>query len=345
MSRTIEIRPGDLDADRDAAVALLSRHMNPAYDRRRFDWVYRENPAGPGRIWLALDGGTGEAIGTAGALPRRMYVNGAYAMGWALTDFCISDTHRSLGPALRLQRTCLEGLAADGVVFWYDFPGPGMEAVYRRLGISPRVHVTRFARPLKTYAKLRQRLGSPMLARAASLAADLAVAWATRLPRDEGPLAVGLHAAPCGEEFTALAERVSPRHAVCVWRSAQYLNWRYCDNPIQPHEFVTARLESRLVAYAVVTRDTDTPTLVDLFGEAEAVRPLIRSTVAHLRKRGAVGVSAWLADSHPWAALLRDVGFRPRETAPVMVGASPDSPWARVINDTSWFLVYGDRDT
>jgi hypothetical protein len=345
LSVAIKTRPGDPEADRSAVIALLSRHVNPAYDRRRFEWVYRDNPAGPGRLWVAVDGSTGDLIGTAGALPRRMCIDGTQVTGWALTDFCISDTFRSLGPALRLQRACLEDLAGDGGALWYDFPGRSMEAVYRRLGVPPCANVRRWVRPLRTYAKLRERLGSGILARAASLPVDLAIAWATRAPRASSPVSVAPHPGPLGDEFTDLAHRVTPAAGICVWRSAEYLNWRYHDNPVQPHELVTARLAGRLVAYAVLTRDGDAATLVDLFGETEPLRALVRGTMARLRTRGSLGVSAWVGETHPYASLLRELGFRPRETAPVVAGAVAGSPWARAIHDASWLLTYGDRDT
>lgn len=345
MRAGIKVRPGDVETDSRAVIGLLSSHLNPAYDRQRFDWVYQRNPAGPGRFWVAVDDSTGELIGTAGALPRELCVAGARLVGWVLTDFCISETHRSLGPALQLQRACLEQLAADGARVWYDFPGRGMEAVYRRLGVSSHTSLRRFVRPLRTYAKLRERLGSSLLARPASIAADLALAWTTRTPKSAAAVGVAIHSARCGEEFTALARRESPQRGLCVWRSAEYLNWRYRDNPIQPHDLVTARCEGRLVAYAALTRDTEAPTLVDLFGEGEPLRALIATTVSLLRTRGAMGVNAWLRDSHPWAALLQALGFRPRETAPVIVGFSAGSSCARAIEDGGWFLTYGDRDT
>lgn len=345
IGQTIKIRPGDVTADRSAVIGLLSRYVNPAYDGRRFDWAYRDNPAGPGRLWLAMDGSSGDLVGTAGAVPRRMYVAGSHLVGWVLTDFCISDTHRSLGPALQLQRACLEELAADGVPVWYDFPGRSMEAVYRRLGLAPRTHLRRLVRPLRTYAKLRERLGSAILARPVSLAADLALAWATRVARARGSVVVASHPAPCGEEFTALARRESRQQGICVWRSAEHLNWRYCDNPFQPHDLVTARRAGQLVAYAAVTRDAEAPTVVDLFGEPEPLRTLVGSTVARLHRRGALSVSTWLRESHPWAALLRDLGFRPREIAPVMVGTSSGSSSTPALDEAGWLLTHGDRDT
>ena len=33
----VKVRPGDTESDRDPAIQLLRRHVNPAYDRKRFD--------------------------------------------------------------------------------------------------------------------------------------------------------------------------------------------------------------------------------------------------------------------------------------------------------------------
>jgi hypothetical protein len=223
-----------------------------------------------------------------------------------------------------------------------------MEAVYRRLGVPSRAHVRRLVRPLRTYRKLAERLRSPIVARSVSLVADLALAWGARPPRHRAGFVVAAHPGRCGEEFTALARRVSRQYLVCVWRSADYLNWRYCDNPIQRHEIVTARLEGNLVAYVVIARDAYTATVVDLFGEAEpwSIGQLVRATVALLRRSGSASVNLWLRDSHPWLPTLARLGFRPRETAPVVVDAPAGSRWLpRVTDESNWFLSYGDRDS
>ena len=70
----IAIRPGTLECDRLPAIGLLARHLNPAYDTARFDWLHTQNPAGPGRFWMAVDSDTGESVGTAAAFPRLFSV-------------------------------------------------------------------------------------------------------------------------------------------------------------------------------------------------------------------------------------------------------------------------------
>jgi len=62
---TVVVRPGDLDAHREAVIELFVRHLNPLYDAARFEWVYRRNPDGPGRLWVAVDDASGELAGAA----------------------------------------------------------------------------------------------------------------------------------------------------------------------------------------------------------------------------------------------------------------------------------------
>ena len=96
----VKVRPGDIGSDRDAAIQLLRRHVNSAYDRKRFDWLYHAGPAGQGRLWMAEDASTGEMVGVAGAFPRRMVTERGPITAWLLGDFCVAETHRALGPAL-----------------------------------------------------------------------------------------------------------------------------------------------------------------------------------------------------------------------------------------------------
>jgi hypothetical protein len=341
----VKVRPGDIESDRDTAIQLLRRHVNPAYDRKRFDWLYHAGPAGQGRLWLAEDASTGETVGMAGAFPRRMATERGLITGWLLGDFCVAETHRALGPALQLQRACLDDLAADGVAFCYDFPSRSMEAIYRRLRIIPSLQLRRLVRPLRISHRLRQRGG--VFAGLLGSAIDLWLGLASRPPRMPRGLAVGLHLGRCGEEFSELARRVGMTNGICGERSAEYLNWRYLDSPLDHHELLTARSNGTLVGYVAVAREAHLATLVDVFsGADEAISvALVRHAVARLWTQGVADVRMAVAAPDPWLARLTRIGFRPRGVAPVIVhslaGAGPNG---KDLAHATWFLTHGDRD-
>ena len=91
----IIVRPGMLNLDGDGIVSLLSNHLNPLYDRRRFEWQYQASPEGLARNWIAEDLHAGAPIGIASAFPRRIYVENSEKVCWLLGDFCIADSYRS----------------------------------------------------------------------------------------------------------------------------------------------------------------------------------------------------------------------------------------------------------
>lgn len=341
----VKIRPGDVEGDRDGAIRLLTRYVNPAYDRRRFDWLYQAAPAGPGRLWMAEDGSTGDVVGMAGAFPRRMIVAGRTVTGWLLGDFCIAETHRALGPALQLQRACLDDLVADGVPFCYDFPSRAMEAIYRRLRVAPSLRFVRMVRPLRIAHRLKQRAGAGL--GAIGRLADVALGWTARSARSTPGLTVAVHAGRCGEEFSDLARQTGSAHGICGERSARYLDWRYLDNPVQMHELLTARRGSTLVGYAALAREGAGVTLVDVFTvpDEQVLSALLRHAVARAWTQGATDLRTALVASPASVARFSRLGFRPRGESPVVVYAPAGTELhAAFLHHPTWFLTHGDRD-
>src|SRR5262245_1132324 len=84
---SVRIRPADLDIDAEFIVAAVRTHLNPAADHARFNWLYRRNPDGEARAWIAEDGNTGVPVGLAAAFPRQIYLRGRPTLGWILGDF------------------------------------------------------------------------------------------------------------------------------------------------------------------------------------------------------------------------------------------------------------------
>src|SRR5688500_13696162 len=83
----------------------------PAALAPRFDWLYRRNPAGPARVWL-LCTPTGEAVGGLSVFPRRFWAGGRHLSGAIVGDMIVLPAHRTLGPALMLQRAVQARLEA-----------------------------------------------------------------------------------------------------------------------------------------------------------------------------------------------------------------------------------------
>ncbi len=326
-------------------------YLNPLADAPRFEWLYKRNPNGKVRAWLALD--NDDIIATAAVFPRRAYFNKIESLAWVLGDFCVSDRHRSLGPAVALQRALLQAADSSGVPISYDFPSAAMAAVYKRLKIEPFGQMVRMAKVLRVDKKLRDRIGYERLAKTVVPVGNaiLEATAAVFQPSVDKTLKTSLQRSKCGSEFDALAERVGLGFDFCVRRSAEYLNWRYLENPYKKHELITVGRNGSLLGFLVFSQTGPDTEIVDVFGEdnVSVIGRLISEVVELLRRRGAMTISAELIASHPWIGLFKKFGFYSRETKPLMVYASDQARPLGINNvessHSAWFITGGDRDS
>lgn len=345
---TLWIRRADLLRDRRPLIDFFRQFLTPNSDDRRFDWLYLQNLHGPARVWLAEERDAGEIIGAAAAFPRRFSFRGEECMGFILGDFCLHPRYRSLGPAVQLQRACLEQVASKGDSIVLDFPSEGMLAVYKRLRLELQGRMIRLAKPLRTDRKVAEIVKSRMIARGISAVGNTMLGWRDQWPSSQLSAELALHQGPCEEEFSMLAAKIPIEGTLCTVRTAAYLNWRFLAHPSAGFEILTARRDGILVGYLIFAQDRGDGRIADLMGinDTDLLRSLIARAVQLLRERGVMTVSAAIAASHPLVHLFETMGFHRRDSCAVLfwtpIAASADSEKKPAIG---CFLMDGDRDS
>jgi len=344
--RRLRIRSADLRADRALIVDCLRRYLAANADEARYDWLYLGNPHGPASVWIAEDEDRGETVGVASAFPRRATLEGTETLGWVLGDFCIRDEYRTLGPALQLNRACLEAVDHGSAGFCYDFPSRSMMAVYRRLRLAPIGNVVRFARVLRWGRRLRRAVTPPALGAVVGTIASVADLVPPSRAQSSAGLSMRRQADACGGEFDELdrARRVGTR--LHLDRSAAHLNWRYRAKPGSGYEMLTARDARGLRGYAVFSMEEGDAQVADLSALDEATaQALLDEMAAHLWRQGAATVSMPLLASSPLVATLRRNGFHPREASPVVFHGGPAFRGRPALVEADLPLLHGDRES
>jgi hypothetical protein len=340
----VSIRKADLDADRESLIAVMARNLPRRTDDRTFDWLYHENPEGKASVWLANAMDCKTVIGAAAAFPRRMSIEGSDVTGWVLGDFCIDQQYRSLGPALQLQRACLEFTKSRA--FCYDFPSASMAAIYERLGVAVTAKMLRLAKPLRIDRKLREWVNVPIAGRAIAALGNAVIKIAGNTAWRDPSLELAVHDGPYDSEFTNLGQ-TQGWVGTSIRRSADYLNWRYRNNPLLHHECITARRHGSLVGYLVFCQLGEAGILMDLFGENDrtVVKGLLGDVVRRLVARQVMTISVWLNEFHPWRGWYFEAGFRVRGSAPWVCVSSSSMASVLGAREAKWFLMQGDRDS
>jgi hypothetical protein len=221
-----------------------------------------------------------------------------------------------------------------------------MMPVYRRLRTGAVRPMGRFVKVLRAGAVLGRYVKRSAIARPIGAALDVALAYRGRSGPGVGAVAVEVLSGRCDQEFSALSTQAAGRYVFCLERTAEYLNWRYRDNPVREHEILTARIGRDLVAFAVFTQEKGAGTLVDAFGlpDPKVVSGVLQGAVALARRRGCSTLGFSIVDSHPWYRSVRRLGFSRRETRPVVVLAPTEETGPPVNGVEALFLTQGDSD-
>ena len=162
---TISVRSVDLETERTELLSILGRNLPEIPHARRFEWLYRNHPAGASWAWFAYDAQNRRPVGAASVFPRAMWAGDKVQICGQVGDFAIDREYRSLGPALALQRATFVPVQQGTLGWTYDCPPHerGM-STFRRLGMSPNTRMQRYVRLLRTSRQVGKVLGNNRLA-------------------------------------------------------------------------------------------------------------------------------------------------------------------------------------
>ena len=306
-------------------------------DERKFDWLYVENPTGAPTTWLLECGN--EVVGVSSAFRRRLRADGRALDAWVLGDFCVAKEHRSLGPAMALQRAACERVDKGEAELWYDFPSRTMSAIYARMGVKPGGEMVRLVYPLRVDRMLEKKMPNGFVASGLREVGNKVLAGRDAVRRRDASIEVSLR----GRDFESGFEPgMEARGGISLERSAAYLNWRYRADPRGPASILSAHRGGGEGGFVVFRCGDEDVHIEDAFGvlDTALLRELVLEVIEIARSRDAVSVTVGLSGQHSWMGAFEKLGFHRRDTVPFFVYARPGvlKPGA------PWFLMSGDRD-
>lgn len=319
-------------SDDERVIALLTRHVTAGDARRRYDWIYRRNPQGPARMWLAVDPVSDEILGFTSIFARDYAVQGLVVAGGVGFDAFVPPRHRRRGLALRMHQHAHAAMLRGDVPYRFIAGTPTPANVRQLVRAGGRV-----------IGGLRY-LGLPLDARGAELLfrhghADdtrhLTGGWmidrllsATRrlLLGGSGALTARPLTTVDGSSFDNLWLRLAAQLAVVGRRDAAVLRWRYLENPVAPQELIAIELGRQLVGWAAVELSSRGALVVDhlLPLDGTLLRRAVAALVAHLAERRVGRIMIRCNLDGPYARPLLRLGFLPgRHSNPfVLMGGS-----------------------
>lgn len=334
--------------ERDAIVALWNRNL-PMATAERYRWLYE---TGPSVSWLATTD-AGQTVGATGLMRRTMKLGDRICRVGQAIDLNVDHEHRTIGPALKLQRALTGSLAKQDMPLVYAIPSPQADGVMRRIGYKLLGTVDRWTKPLRSEYKLRNYVKFALPAKAAGFVVDRALKWGS---------AERLHRTPPGcrveivERFDArfddLWQAASREFSIIGERNAAYLNWRYEECPDALYRaFCLVDKTNRLLGYLVFYVDAQGFAWISdlLFADPAVLDALLAEFVRYQRSQPVKAIHFTYFGTRIVTDCMQRFGFLKRHSDrrlyAYLAQGGADSDQAAILNRENWFLTKADSDT
>lgn len=123
-------------------------------------------------------------------------------------------------------------------------------------------------------------------------------------------------------EFDLLEKDARDNFDFCLAKNAEYLNWRYIENPY-PYQCYSIRKEGKLTGYIIIRLDStgEGATIADCYSTKDSLREFSASFSAillSLSKSGVKKIGLWASDSSYLKKIFTSFGFLKRQYINIM---------------------------
>jgi len=340
------VAAGDLHADRESVIALWKINpLQPALADAKYQWFYLDNPNGPTRQLLLHHGPQAECVGAAGMVTRQFVARGAALSAGLLTDLFVQSAHRSLLPALLLQKTMRAvGLAQHDFV--YGYPNDKSLPIVRRVGYTTLGHLAKFVCLLRHHEHLGRWLPRGP-SRVAGAIVDHLLPLVFRPHRHllKGWRGEWLEAVD--DRFDALWKRTAQVDGIIGVRDRRFLSWRFFDRPSHSYRVfvLSPRQGTEIAGYAVCEALGNTLHIRDMLVAPQASgaqRVLIHLLALQARAQGHTRLSFEFLGDEASRRALRAAGMHERGKTPLVVAFRPEM--MATVERLDWYLTAADTE-
>jgi hypothetical protein len=342
------VTPGALDAHSADVLTLWTNGLtHGGKPEAKLSWYYRENVQGAPTLFFLRQAADTNPVGVAAVGVRLMRFNNQLISAGALVDFVIKPEHRTLFPALLLQRTLREkSLTAHSVL--YGLPNPKSLAVVKRAGYDMAGQMVRRARVVRTASYLTRYIPH-WLARLAGPVVDFVRLSTLRLslPRNDF-LSQWINQPDA--RFDTLWQSVNIEDTLIGQRDCAFLHWRFTRSPLNTYKFFVLETKAhRLVAYAVCEERECVLHVRDFLVDpslAGAFPALWSKLIVDTHQRGNSAISVEFLGNADISRAIESAGLRHRESRPLYISVDPfaDSALLTLKNEKAWYLTSADED-
>lgn len=337
----------DFQQARNSMFALRERNSEKT-DINRYDWLYTNGNQYQTSCFV-LKSSDGKIIGMNGAFVRKIYIGDECVNSGQAIDLLVDKKHRTVGPALQLQRAVLDYFQQLDIKLAYGIPLPAAEAIMKRLGYKSLGKYYRFIMPLHSRFYLRKYLPRVIVSMISPIV-DIVLRIRTGncfLKQD-----AKLKFNPSDDidvRFDELWNQRGHKFQITGLRTSAYLKWRFIEMPEKLYKVFTMNtIENTLNAYVIYRVVDDSVEIADMFYRDNAdLKCLFVMFCRYMYKSGYKAVSFRYFGTQNMVSTLRHSGFIQRAeelSLLVKLDVELEEAYPGLSNKDCWYLTDADKD-
>ena len=301
-------------------------------------------------VWckVAIDTATKRVVGTTALFSRRLLVGGKHFRAAVAGDFAVEPSHRTLYPAIALQRAAVKACSEGKFDVLYAFPNDISRPIQIRAGYKAVGSLRVGVRILhsRTFLRMHNRDGWWS---GATGALDWVVKHVSRESRIS-PLKDYLFCRlpAFDRRFDSFWARVLEQYPTVLERSSCYANWRFMECPTKEYSLFAAvhRQTGEIGGYVVSWSEQGKTRISDIMAFDEVYDSLLAALIEAERQRGSYCLTIIYLGNISLIRRLRRFGFIFRQTtSQLLVYVNSAMPELQPLFDANtWYLLDGDSD-
>ncbi len=331
------------------------------YPSRKYDpepWLkwwrrmYKDNPAGSGRIWLAED--NDKIVGQYAIVPVKAKVGSKIILAAQSLDTMTHPDYRHQKIFETLAKQVYDEAKGDDILLIYGFPNkfsyPGF---IKRLNWFDIYSLQIVIKPLNWESALRLRIKNKVLLKLGAISGTAAkhTIYRTKKAHAVRDLTIA-QISSFDDQIDEFWTRVSSQHQVMVVRSKDYLNWRYRAPGANYSIFVgkeTNKICGYLVLRCMQEGRTKTGVVFDVLAESEQIsQRLISEAVEQCEREKVDAIYGLMLADKTLITAFKKTGFISlpflRDGQFIVYSSSPPVSKAFLRKPKNWFVQIGDSD-